>query len=200
MCQSHLVPWPSWICTNFKKKLPSHRFIFICLDLREGRRSRRGWGGSLPPPPSHFSGGIFLVLVCGTQAMKSKEEEKKRKKVRFTTDYHRWSWITCGASRRLARGNRTKHAFVRCATFFLSLFFTWRCLQMQLPPLFPSPFLVLPTISWKEFFFRISPSMSVTYWLGIRFDRIVSYALHTMVIPSSCAVNVCVQASYIHRD
>lgn len=49
--------------------------------------------------------------------MKSKEEGKKSKKVRFATDYHRRSWITCGVSRRLARGNRRGYAFVRCATF-----------------------------------------------------------------------------------
>lgn len=42
-----------------KKKLPSHRFIFICLDLREGRRSRRGWGGSLPPPLPLFWRNFF---------------------------------------------------------------------------------------------------------------------------------------------
>ena len=46
--------------------------------------------------------------------MKSKEEGKKSKKVRFATDYHRRSWITCGVSRRLARGNRRGYARV-CA-------------------------------------------------------------------------------------
>ena len=36
--------------------------------------------------------------------MKSKEEGKKSKKVRFATDYHRRSWITCGVSRRRQEG------------------------------------------------------------------------------------------------